>query len=283
MVVTMIEKRYRQSRLKQATMLIVLLVIGLFMVTSCGKEEPQTTTADYTGWTKYSYGHFIIQLAPNSRFLADKAELARAYERFLTEICEMLEMPVPEGKIYLYVYGGRGDAKEMTGIDAPYSNDSAIHWEGFYPYGYQLTKFLLAKRGLANGRHKVLNEGIAYLLDFSGINYHDRVNRMYNSGQFVGLLKLGDNESFDSLKVSARRNESASLAGFILFGYGIDRFFMLNASLATWKESIETLFQMDADVFEKSWLAFVREYSDDPAGTMENDTTQIIRIEVDGQ
>ncbi len=282
-MVTIIDKGYGKKGIKQAGILLIVLLIGLFLVNSCGKDEPETAAVDYEGWTKYSYGHFIIQLAPTSRFLGDKAALARAYERFLTEICDMLEMPVPEDKIYLYVYGSRGDAMNMTDIDAPYSNDSAIHWEGYYPYGYQLTKFLLAKRGLAGGRYKVLNEGIAYLLDFSGANYHDRTNRMYNSGQFVGVIRLGDNMAFDTLKAPVRRNESASLVGFIMFSYGLDRLFMLNSSLATWKESIETLFQMEVDVFEKSWLDFAREYSTDPEGTMESDTTQKIRIDLDGQ
>jgi hypothetical protein len=66
-----------------------------------------------------------------------------------------------------------------------------------------------------------------------------------------------------------------------MFGYGMDGISMLNASLSSWEESIEALFHMEVDVFEKSWLDFTLEYCDDPAGTVETDSTYKMRIQVD--
>jgi hypothetical protein len=192
----------------------------------------------------------------------------------------MLEMPVPEGKIYLYIYGNPNDAKELVGRETPFSDDSTIHWSGLYPYGYQLTKFLLSKKGMPPSRYHVINEGLAFLLDFSGFNYHDRTTRVVNSGQFLGLSDLADNEIFDTLPSYTQRSEAASLMGYIMFGYGMEGISMLSSSLTDWNESIEVLFHMETDVFEKSWLDFAREHSYDPEGTIENDTTYKKRIQL---
>lgn len=277
------DKKLSPINRKRSVLVLSCLLFGLLLALSCGKNETRTETDQYEGWTKYSYGHFIMNFSPTSRYSAKKASVAKGFERFLTEICEMLEMPVPEDKIYLYVYSGGGEAKTITGRDVPFSNDTAIHWAGLRPYGYQLTKFLLAQKGVPQSKYHVLNEGIANLLDFSGINYHDRANRSVNSNKFVRLIELGDNDVFDTMGGYIQRSESASLAAFIMFGYGPDRLFMLSASLADWKESIETLFQMEIDQFEESWLQFALEHSLDSLGTMENDSTYKVRIEVNGQ
>jgi len=263
-------------------LVIGLLAIGLIF-SSCGEKKIETETPVYEGWSKYTYGHFVIHFSPTTRYAADKAGLARAFERFLTEICNILEMPVPEGEIGLYVYANGSEAKKLTGREAPFSDDSTIHWAGLHPYGYQLTKFLLHKKGIQPGQFTVLNEGIANLLDFSGFNYHDRTNRLYNSGRFVGLSVLGDNDAFDSLSGYASRSESASLTGFIMYTYGVDRLMMFHSSLTGWEEAIEALFHEDMDKLEQSWLDFARQQSNDPKGTVENDSTYKLRIEAHEQ
>jgi hypothetical protein len=123
-----------------------------------------------------------------------------------------------------------------------------------------------------------MNEGIPHLLDFSGINYHDKTNRLVNSGKFVGLADLGDNNRFDSLAFPVKRSESASLCGFIMYNYGNERLFMLWKSSVDWQRSIETIFQTPLDEFEKKWLDFARANTQTPEGTTENDSVQDLRM-----
>lgn len=258
--------------------LLACIVGGLLILASCGKKETKIDPAKYEGWKLYSYGHFDIHYNPRSSWATQMAELARGYERFLTEICSILEMPVPEDKIDLYIYLPGPEGKEITGRVLPFSTATAIHWDAMYPYGYQLTKFLLAKKGIEPGDFRAMNEGVPHLLDFSGINYHDKTNRLVNSGKFVPLVELGDNNRFDSLAFPIKRAEAASLCGFIMYNYGLERLFMLWNSSVGWQRSIETIFQTPIDEFEKKWLEFARANTTAPEGTMDNDSVQDLRM-----
>jgi len=260
---------------------LLALIFCVFILVSCGKDKPKIDPSGYDGWQDYSYGHFNFHFSPDSRWLKDKEELAEGYERFLKELCEVLEMPVPEDIIDLYVYTPGMEAYEITGRDIPFSTENEIHWGGRTPYGYQLAKFLLEKKGIGPGRFHVLNEGIPHVLDYSGINYYDKLNRINNSGMFIGVVELGNNAGFDSLDYHILRSESASLCGYIMYNYGIDRLFMLWKSSIGWQRSIETIFQLPVDEFEKSWLDFARSQTDSPDGTIEDDTTKTMRLIVE--
>jgi hypothetical protein len=255
-----------------------LMMLAAFL--SCGGGGPNIDPAKYKEWSKSQTAHFNFYFSPTSTWKdsVKVADLTNGYERFMKEICAILEMPIPDGKIDLYIYASDRELKEMTGTEGQFSNDHAIHWGGLYPYGYQLTKFLLEKKGIKPGQFRVMNEGVPNLLDYSGFNYHDKTNRLVNSKKFVPLAELGDNARFDSLGFTLRRAEAASFCGFIMFNYGLDRLFMLWQSSVDWKKSIETIFQMPLDEFEKAWIAFARNNTHDPEGNMDNDTSQDMRI-----
>lgn len=255
--------------------LVVLLLAG------CGGEKEESIKVDpslYQDWQEYTYGHFDFFISPHSQYIADKAKLARNFERFITEICQVLEMPVPEDQITLYVYAIGTEDRDITGRQTPFSDDSTIHWGAKYPYGYELTKYLLRKRGFEPGQFEVINEGIPFLLDFSGINYHDKTNRHVNSGSNISLEDLGDSQKYDSLDFPTKRAQSASLCGFIMYNYGLDRLFMLAESSVDWRRSIETIFQMPLEDFEQTWYVFARENSNDPDGLVEDDPVQDLKV-----
>jgi hypothetical protein len=64
----------------------------------------------------------------------------------------------------------------------------------------------------------------------------------------------------------------------MVYNYGIDRLFMLWNSSIGWGRSVETIFQLPIDEFEKSWLDFARSQTEDPDGTVEDDTTRTMRL-----
>lgn len=247
----------------RSTIIPGLMIICILFMASCGGGKQEAERDKYEGWVDYTYGHFDLHMSPVTPFLANKADLARGFERFLGEICQMLDMPVPEGKIHLFVYANTLDAKKYVDQETPFSNDTAIHWAGVYPYAYQLTKYLLEKKGIKPGQFTVVYEGLAHLLDFSGKNYHDQTNKLVNSAEFVVLSELGDNEVFKALPLHIQRAESASLVGYLMYNYGLDRIIMLNSSLSGWEESLETLFNKDVADLERSWLDFALVHSDD--------------------
>lgn len=261
------------------TVIPLIIVTGLLL--SCGsKDESAELSEKYADFERYTYGHFDIYFMPKSGWRNYKADIGQGYERFLTEICSLLEMPIPEDTIKLFIYLPSKEAVEIAGHEIPFSDDKSIHWAGYYPYGYELTKFLLRRKGVKPGRFHVLNEGLPHVLDFSSINYHDKTNRLINSQLYTPLANLGDNEIFDSLKFSDRRSQSASLCGFLMYNYGLDRLLMLWQSKRPWKESVETIFQMPIDEFEDSWKTFALAHADDPLGLVETDTVPDVKVEV---
>lgn len=265
------------GRFRIPGLLVCLAVFGL-LLGACGSDEPEIDPARYDGWKHYQYGHFHFVVSPESRWYNDLTELTKGYERWLHELCDLLEMPVPSDTITMYIYSAGPEDEEITGRHTPFSTETEIHWGNKYPYGYELTRFLLRRRGYEPGRFEVINQGIPFLLDYSGMNYHDKTNRRVNSGVLYGLARLGDEAHFDSLDFAPRRAEAASLTGFIMYDYGVNRLFMLAESSADWKRSIETIFQVPMVEFERTWLAFAREQSNDPEGTVDDDPVEDMRI-----
>lgn len=259
---------------------IACLVMAL-IVLSCG-GGPKVDPAKYKDWGKSQTAHFNFYFAPESTWKdpVKIADLTNGYERFMKEICAILEMPIPEGKIDMYIYASDQQLKDMTSAESQFSTENSIHWGGLYPYGYQLTKFLLAKKGIKPGQFHVMNEGVPDLLDYSGFNYHDKANRLVNSRQLIPLAELGDNARFDSLGFTVRRAEAASFCGFVMYNYGLDRLFMLWQSSVDWKKSVETIFQMPLDDFEKAWLAFARANTHDPDGTVDTDPDHDMKVKM---
>ncbi len=250
------------------------VIILMLLSVSCSKDQPKTVDDKYRGWSKYTYGHFIFYLSPSTSYAGNKPDLARGYERFLTEICAMLDMPVPEGKISLYVYANQQEAERITGRAAPFSIDSAIHWAGERRYGYQLTKFLLDRKGIKPGQFHVVYEGLANLLDFSSKNYHELTAALVVSGRFVDLSDLADNAVFDTLSPDIQRCESASLVGYLMYSYDLDRITRLSNSLGSWEESLEAVLGTKPAELEKNWLDFAREKRGRPETVSPIDTTK---------
>ncbi len=279
---------------RMITLLTIAALIAMFVFVSCGKKkdqkagesteaQPQSQTqtlpqlqgvSPYDGWERYTYGHFIGYFSPQSPFIGRKGQVVTAFDQFLAEICDILELPVPENTIYLFVYASPMEAEEITGQSTPFMDDSAIHWGVTSAYGYQLTKFIMAKNGIKPGRYDVVYEGIAHLLDFSGVNYHAATARLIDSGRFVSALDLGDNRIFDTLNPFVKRAESASFIGFIMFEYGTDKVFAINKSQEFWVETIEAVFQKPINIFGKEWTTFARAHSADSAAVIDDSATQ---------
>jgi hypothetical protein len=273
---------HKQRKFKSSVIVAGLGTLALlaFLLIGCGGGDEKIDSSTYKDWKTYSYGKFTFHYPPGSVWTNKLDGFAQGYNRFVDEICKVLEMPVPEETIDFYIYDSDEHAEELTGRKTPFMTENAIHWSVSTPYAYQLTKFLLHKKGVEPSDFTVLNEGIAYLLDFSSINYHDKTIRIFNSDSLVTLEALGENDVFDTLSMKFKRPESASLCGFITYNYGIQRFLMLWESSVGWQRSIETIFQLPLDEFQTKWIAFASSQADDPEGTIEADSLHIQGIPI---
>ncbi len=280
-------------RVRAATLQAAVVLMAMFLLLSCGKKKEETaggsaenqpatqaqTTPEvqaaspYAGWERYTYGHFIGYFSPQSPFVARKAQIMNAFDQFFAEICDILELEAPKDKIYLFIYTSPMEAERITGQSTPFMDDSSIHWGVTSAYGYELTKFIMAKNGIKPGRYNVVYEGIAHLLDFSGVNYHAATTGLMDSGRFVSAIDLGDNRIFDTLNPFIKRAESASFVGYIMYEYGTDKVFAVNQSQEFWVETIEAVFQKPFNIFAKGWRTFARVHSVDTAAAIDESTT----------
>ncbi len=249
-------------------LVLAIVMIGLLLMAACGggqEEESAKSSVKndaYANWLTIEHGMFRLHISPTSRFASNSDILAEAYNRFLLEIAGILEVDIPRDTIDLFVYAPGPEALKIAGQPTPFHFGHEIHWGGLYPYGYQLTKYMLDKGGYPPGRFKVINEGIPHLLDYSGRNYHDITNRIVNSGVFVSLDLLGKNTIFDSLDYRIKQAESASLCGYLMFNYGVDRLFLIMQSEMDWQPTLERIVQLPFDEIETDWLRFARQESD---------------------
>jgi hypothetical protein len=303
----MMDTTYSKRRhiLRPVFYMAIVFLISLFVLLSCGKKSEQkaneTTEAEpqsqaqqpeqpqqqqeqqqqqlsqesspYADWERYTYGHFVGYFSPQSPFIDRKGQVVTAFDKFLAEICDILELPEPKEKIYLFVYATPMEAESITGRSTPFMDDSAIHWAVASAYGYQLTKFVLAKNEIKPGRYDVVYEGIANLLDFSGINYHAATAKLIDSGRFVSAVDLGDNRIFDTLSNYVKRAESASFVGFIMYEYGTDKVYALNKSQEFWVETVEAVFRTPINIFGKRWMNFARAHSVDTGAVVDDSAT----------
>jgi hypothetical protein len=285
--------KVRRHRIPAAALSAAVVMIAMFLILSCGKKKEETpggsaetqpatqaqTTPEsqpaspYDGWQRYTYGHFIGYFSPQSPFVSRKGQVVMAFDQFLAEICDILELEAPKDKIYLFVYASPMEAEGITGQSTPFMNDSSIHWGVTSAYGYELTKFVMAKNGIKPGRYNVVYEGIAHLLDFSGVNYHTATTKLMDSGRFVSAIDLGDNRIFDTLNQFVKRAESASFVGYIMYEYGTDKVFAVNQSQEFWVETVEAVFQKPFNIFAKGWRTFARVHSVDTAAVIDENAT----------
>jgi hypothetical protein len=239
--------------------LTALLGTALLITFACSKDEV-AKLPEYPGWLKYSYNHFVFHYPPECYWGRNMEEFSAAYERYLKEDCEYLEIFVPDDTIHFYIYNNAEEGQKLTGRTLPFSTDNQIHWDRVSPFGLELARFLIRKMPVRMTDHKVLSDGLATLLDYSGYDYHHNAYSLVEINSFIPLDSLVNNESYNRADSLYRNWEAASLVAFITYNFGFNRFMLLWQSTASIPEGIKQFFNADMTRFEDAWLKFAMVY-----------------------
>ncbi len=236
---------------------ISIFIIAAVIFSGCAKKKA-APPPEYPGWEQYSYKHFIFHYPAGSYWGRKIDEFSDAYERFLTEDCDFLAIEIPKDTINFYIHNDPEDGKKLTGRTLPYFEGNQIHWDRRTPFGFELACYLIDKMNIRMTDFRVLYDGLATLLDYSGNDYHHLTYSMVETKQFIPLDSLVNNESYSRADSLQRNWEAASLVAFITYNFGINRLKMLWQSTATFDKSIKELFGVDMNKFQEGWLRFAK-------------------------
>jgi len=245
---------------KKILSVILLFVAIIFLSAGCAKKEVKQGLPQYPDWLTYSYKHFVFHYPPDCYWGKRMEQFSNAFERYLTEDCEFLAMEIPPDTIHFYIHDNPESGKILTGRDLPFSTENQIHWDRHTPFGLELARYLIKKMNVRMTDFKVLYEGLATLLDYSGGDYHHNTYSLFATKMYIPLDSLFNNDSYDRTDSFHRAWEGASLVGFITYNFGINRFIMLWQSTAGFSESVKQLFGTDMKKFEEGWLKFAETY-----------------------
>lgn len=239
---------------------IGLAVMAIMLISGCAKKKAADIPPMYPGWETYSYKHFVYHYPAGSYWGRHMDQFSGAYERYLAEICNILAIDIPKDTIHFYIHNDPESGKQLTGRSLPFSAGNQIHWDRFTPFGLELARFLINKMDIRMTDYRVLYDGLATLLDYSGYDYHHNTYSLVELGRFIPLDTLINNESYARADSVYRTWEAASLVGFITYNFGINRFKMLWQSTSPFKESVKELFGVELDKFQEGWLQFAKVY-----------------------
>jgi hypothetical protein len=220
-----------------------------------GDEIPQ-----YEGWEKYSYKHFVFHYPKGNYWGRNMGTFSNAYERYLAEDCEFMAMEIPADTIHFFIYNSIDEGEKLTGRKLPFHTRNQIHWGRVTAFGLELARFLVDRWDIRRTDFDVLYDGLTYLRDYSGLDYHHCTAALVEMGKYIPLDSLVDNKSYARQNEIYRTQEAASLVAFLTYNYGINRFKMLWQSAASFEKSVQELFEMDLPTFEDTWLRFARQY-----------------------
>ncbi|SYZ73934.1 exported hypothetical protein [Candidatus Zixiibacteriota bacterium] len=234
-----------------------LAMILLIIILSGGcTQKKAAPPPQYPGWEQYTYKHFIFHYPAGSYWGKKIDEFSDAYERFLTEDCDFLAIEIPKDTIHFYIHNDPEEGQKLTGRTLPYHEGNQIHWDRRTPFGLELARYLIDKMDIRMTDFRVLYDGLATLLDYSGSDYHHLTYSLIEIKQFIPLDSLANNESYARADSLHRNWEAASIVAFITYNFGINRLKMLWQSTATFDKSIKELFGVDIKRFQEGWLRF---------------------------
>jgi hypothetical protein len=244
---------------KQVNLFLAILLPVIIFIAGCSSDKTETIP-EYPGWIKYSYKHFVFHYPENCYWGKKMDTFSDAYERYLRDDCEFLAIEIPADTIHFYIHDNPEKGKELTGRELDFHTENQIHWGRQTPFGMELAKYLIDKMGLRRTDFDFLYDGMVYLRDYSGTNFHHLTASAIEIGKFIPLDSLANNESYARADDMFRFSEAASLVAFITYHWGINRFKMLWQTTASFEMSVKELFEMDLPTFEAEWKKFAMQY-----------------------
>jgi hypothetical protein len=126
----------------------------------------------------------------------------------------------PPEKIYMMMFPDKFEAERLLGRELPFASGDTVFYEIFAPLGQGIAELMLNRAAPGGCKFDFVNEGIPTLLDFSGVDYHERAIELFEDGKGYPMSELVDNEAYAKMPRDIRRQQAASFLGFLSYVYG---------------------------------------------------------------
>lgn len=235
----------------------VLLLGCLLVLSGCGSETIDTSVIK-KNWQEYTTEHFRF-------YFPDDSPRARRMPFFSAECEEIFGHVIgvlgvqPEQAIDFFLFTTEAQGDSLIGRSCGFFAEGQIFLcIGQHPGGsIALAGCYLIDPQAAS--FDLLKTGMYELYSRVAVNIHAETFAFERKNRFIPLVELTDNTLLHDRVVY--QTEAASFCAFLLTRYGADRFRALWRAERGLAESIEQVYQLKPEVFEKQWQEFYRRES----------------------
>lgn len=251
---------------------LILLSVFALLSFNCSNENKEQTSKEnlaettgqtatkeflYDDWKTYTYKHIKIIYPPGHPLEDDLPAMASGYIKARDYIANFFRIREPAESLFIYYYTGVGQGREITGRHDQHVDGNILHfWLPGY-YGTTLTEYLISKWQPQEPSFPFLKQGLMRLLDYSGIDYHERTLNNIDNGNFKSLAELAVDTTINVYDENIKSGMSASFIAFFVDSYGMDGLESLYLSEYSFEKSIDMLFKITPDSLQKDWLEYV--------------------------
>lgn len=246
------------------------------LLSACSEKKPETAqpekpavlqAADSSGirpanfvWgvQKHRMIDFYFQPTDSLRIFAP--ELLKKALEIYQFCCEVMLWSTPE-PVEFYCYQDMPTMTMYTSREEPFVLGNRIYYGYGPPFGRQFAEFVMSKLPGGPSRFAFLQEGIPILLDYTGRNYHHATNNFIGEGLIHSVSELTTNDEYLQLKENMREIEAASLAGYIMWEWGYEKFMQIYHSEKEFPEALKEATGVDVAQLQKQWLLFLPEHT----------------------
>jgi hypothetical protein len=225
-------------------------------------QPPDSTGIRPPDWVWGVESHPLIkfnyQPTDSLRFYA--ADLLKKAVEIYQFDCQVLNWTAPE-PVEFYCYQDIPTLTAYTTSQEPFVLGNRIYY-GYGPsFGRPFAEFVIARVPGGPSQFDFMKEGLPFLLDYSGRNYHHATNNFLSEGTIDPLASLMDNGSYQSLRAVPRQIESASLVAYIMWEWGYEKFLKIYHSKADFSVALKEATGLTVDQLENQWHLFLPEHT----------------------
>lgn len=201
---------------------------------------------------------FYFQPTDTLRFYA--ADLLKKALEIYQFDCQVLNWTKPE-PVEFYCYQDIPTLTLYTTSEEPFVLGNRIYY-GYGPsFGRPFAEFVISKIPGGPTQFDFMKEGLPFLLDYSGRNYHHATNNFLTEGSIDPLSSLVANSEYQSLRAVPRQIESASLIAYLMWEFGNEKFMQVYLSKKSFAVALNEATGLSLEQLEKQWHLFLPEHT----------------------
>ena len=225
-------------------------------------QAPDSTGIRPPDWTWGMENHPLIKFhyQPTDTLQFYAADLLKKALEIYEFDCQVLNWKTPE-PLEFYCYEDIATLTRYTTSEEPFVLGNRIYY-GYGPsFGRPFAEFVIANIPGGPTQFDFMKDGLPFLLDYSGRNYHHATNNFLVDGSIDPVASLVSNNEYQSLRETPRQIEAASLIAYLMWEYGNEKFMQIYLSKKSFTEALKEATGLTVDQLESQWHLFLPEHT----------------------